>query len=357
MGQIHARLLKRLNGAVRLVGIVDPHADLAAMGQEFAGVPFFLTCKDWRESGNSADLMLIASPNGWHPTHLGYAMDLRMPALVEKPLCIRMEDALPLMNRAEEGNLPVWVMMQSRMNPALQHVHQLVHSGQMGDVLRVDVQCYWNRGDEYYKPGGWQGHAGLDGGTLYTQFSHVLDAILWIFGPWAQHSAVIANLTHQHLHELDDTGSVQFTTEAGAMGTFNYSTSAYPCTLDQSITVLGTKGTLRLVGQYMNQFFWYRVEGRDQAPLLPSAGPDEHRLALWREVIARHEGVGPNNGLSEHLPQPRLVGLREASEVVALIEQIYNQALRGPKTMSHLDTAQEFNLPDLTTLREAGSKG
>jgi len=41
MGQIHARLLQQLNGAVRLVGIVDTHADLATMSQDFAGIPFF----------------------------------------------------------------------------------------------------------------------------------------------------------------------------------------------------------------------------------------------------------------------------------------------------------------------------
>jgi hypothetical protein len=42
MGQQHARLLGRLNGSVRLVGIVDPHADLSVMDADIAGVPFFL---------------------------------------------------------------------------------------------------------------------------------------------------------------------------------------------------------------------------------------------------------------------------------------------------------------------------
>ncbi|MFM7030956.1 MAG: Gfo/Idh/MocA family oxidoreductase, partial [Bacteroidota bacterium] len=101
MGQQHARLLGRLNGSVRLVGIVDPYADLTLLSQEFSGIPFYLSCKDWKTSGNSADLMLIASPNGWHPTHLGFAMDMRMPALVEKPLCNRTEIADALIERSE----------------------------------------------------------------------------------------------------------------------------------------------------------------------------------------------------------------------------------------------------------------
>jgi predicted dehydrogenase len=358
MGQIHARLLQQLNGAVRLVGIVDPHADLATMSQDLAGIPFFLACKDWRESGNSADLMLIASPNGWHPIHLGYALDMNLPALVEKPLCTHTEHALPLAERAEGLHLPVWVMMQSRQNPALQHLHELVHGGELGEILRVDVQCYWNRGKDYYKRGGWQGHPQLDGGTLYTQFSHVVDAIHWIFGPWQQFSAQIDNLTHRDMHGLDDNGSIQFRTALGAMGTLNYSTSTYPCTLDQCMTVLGSRGTVRLVGQYMNQFFWYQVQGREQAPLLPMAGPDEHRLALWRQIIALHQAnsLSASLELSGTIPyngSTSLVGLREATEVVGLIEGIYAKAERGPYAMTHLDTPHEFTNSDVPSFQKA----
>ena len=134
MGQQHARLLGRLNDSVRLVGIVDPHADLSVMDADIAGVPFFLSCKDWKESGNSADFMMIASPNGWHPTHLGYAMDMRMPALVEKPLCLRSRQAIDLVDRAASLGLPSWVMMQARLNPTLGHLKELVDGGELGEI-------------------------------------------------------------------------------------------------------------------------------------------------------------------------------------------------------------------------------
>jgi len=351
MGQQHARLLGRLNGSVRLVGIVDPYADLTMMGQEFSGVPFYLSCKDWKTSGNSADLMLIASPNAWHPTHLGYAMDMRMPALVEKPLCNRTEIADALIERSEAEGIPCWVMMQARWNPTLRHLKELVDGGELGELLHIDIQCYWNRDQGYYRPGGWQGHAELDGGTLYTQFSHVVDAVQWIFGPWAEVQARLHNRTHASMHQLDDGGCLTFTVDGGlradgtpaepALGSMVYSTSAYGGNLDQSITVLGSLGAVRISGQYMNQFYWYKVQGRDKPPILPTAGPDEHRLALWRQVIATLQSGKGTQGL---------VGLREARSVIALIEDLYANAQRGAHTMTHLESAKDYTPPTLPKL-------
>jgi predicted dehydrogenase len=358
IGQQHARLLGRLNGSVRLAGIVDPYADLALLGQEFSGIPFYLSCKDWRESGKSADLMLIASPNAWHPTHLGYAMDMRMPALVEKPLCNCTEHADALIARSEAEGIPCWVMMQARWNPILRHLKELVDGGELGELLHIDIQCYWNRDHGYYRPGGWQGHAELDGGTLYTQFSHVVDVMQWIFGPWAEVQARLHNRTHASVHQLDDGGRITYTTSGRlrtdgspaepALGTMVYSTSAYGGNLDQSITVLGSKGSVRISGQYMNQFYRYKVQGRDKPPILPTAGPDEHRLALWRQVIGALQSNSGSQGLSgmgQSTGSQTLVGLREARSVIALIENLYANAERGAHTMSHLESKMQYEPP------------
>ena len=46
----------------------------------------------------------------------------------------------------------------------------------------VQINCYWNRDDRYYTRGNWHGTKDLDGGTLYTQFSHFIDIMFWLFG-------------------------------------------------------------------------------------------------------------------------------------------------------------------------------
>ena len=51
----------------------------------------------------------------------------------------------------------------------------------MGDIFMVQVNCYWNRDDRYYKKGV-ERTQDLDGGTLFTQFSHFIDIMYWLFG-------------------------------------------------------------------------------------------------------------------------------------------------------------------------------
>ena len=173
----------------------------------------------------------------------------------------------------------------------------------------------------------------------------------WIFGPWSQVQARLHNRTHASMHQLDDGGRITFTTSGGlradgtpaepALGSMVYSTSAYGGNLDQSITVLGSRGSVRISGQYMNQYYWYKVQGRDKPPILPTAGPDEHRLALWRQVIATLQSNTVGQGL---------VGLREARSVIALIEDLYANAQRGAHTMTHLESAKDYAPPILPKL-------
>jgi hypothetical protein len=88
------------------------------------------------------------------------------------------------------------------------------------------------------------------------------------------------------------------------------------------------------------------------------AGPDEHRLALWRQIIALHQANSLNASLelSGTIPyngSTSLVGLREATEVVGLIEGIYAKAERGPYVMTHLDTPHEFTNSDVPSFQKA----
>jgi len=138
-----------------------------------------------------------------------------------------------------------------------------------------------------------------------------------------------------------------------ALGTMVYSTSAFGGNLDQSITVLGSKGAVRISGQYMNQFYWYKVQGRDKAPILPTTGPDDHRLALWRQVLSalgKETKPGLAAASTDHPVTPMdLVGLSEAAKIVQLIEQIYQGAKRGPGTMEYLDRPMDQSFPELPT--------
>jgi predicted dehydrogenase len=59
---------------------------------------------------------------------------------------------------------------------------EIIDNEVLGRIFMVKLDCYWNRDDRYYKKGNWHGDAKLDGGTLFTQFSHFIDIMYWLFG-------------------------------------------------------------------------------------------------------------------------------------------------------------------------------
>ena len=72
--------------------------------------------------------------------------------------------------------------MQNRYSPPSVWLKQVIDEKLLGDIYMVQLNCFWNRDARYYKPGNWHGDGKLDGGTLFTQFSHFIDIMYWLFG-------------------------------------------------------------------------------------------------------------------------------------------------------------------------------
>ena len=47
--------------------------------------------------------------------------------------------------------------MQNRYSPPSVWLKEIVENKIIGDIFMVQVNCYWNRDDRYYKKGGWRG--------------------------------------------------------------------------------------------------------------------------------------------------------------------------------------------------------
>ncbi len=119
----------------------------------------------------------------------------------------------------------------------------------LGKIFMVDINCYWNRDERYYKEGGWHGTKELDGGTLFTQFSHFIDMIYWLFGDLKNITRKLNNNNHQHLIDFEDSGIVSFDLERGGMGGLSYTVSVWGKNLESSITIMSVKGSVMLSGQ------------------------------------------------------------------------------------------------------------
>lgn len=111
-----------------------------------------------------------------------------------------------------------------------------------------------------------------DGGPLFTQFSHFVDILMWVFGPLDIQDAHFVNQTHQDVTEFEDGGLVRFRLKEGGWGTLTFSTATPHGNFESSMTVMGTKGTLRIGGQYMDRVEDFNIPGCEY-PSLPQSPP------------------------------------------------------------------------------------
>jgi predicted dehydrogenase len=96
-------------------------------------------------------------------------------------MALTKSDAEKVIFKALHVHKHLFAVMQNRYSPPSVWIKELISSGKLGKIFMVQLNCYWNRDDRYYKAGGWHGTADLDGGTLYTQFSHFIDILYWLF--------------------------------------------------------------------------------------------------------------------------------------------------------------------------------
>ena len=201
----------------------------------------------------SIDVVNVCTPNGMHAQQSLMALEARKHVVCEKPMGLSKSECEEVLYKALQVHRTVFGVMQNRYSPPSAWIKGIIDEKRLGDIFIVQVNCYWNRDERYYKKGGWKGSQELDGGTLFTQFSHFIDIMYWLFGDITEIQARFADFNHAGLTDFEDSGLVTFRFVNGGMGCINYSTSVWDRNLESSMTVIGSKGSVKIGGQYMDQ--------------------------------------------------------------------------------------------------------
>ena len=181
IGKRHAEMVTRDQDA-ELVALCDirPREELGIEGYE---VPFFAGLQELLQSGIQIDVINICTPNGLHASMAVQAIEAGCNVVIEKPMALTLADAEKVVYASLKYRKQVFCVMQNRYSPPSVWIKDMIDSGKLGKIYMVQLNCYWNRDERYYKPGGWHGDAALDGGTLFTQFSHFIDIMSVISRP------------------------------------------------------------------------------------------------------------------------------------------------------------------------------
>lgn len=325
IGKRHAEMVKR-NSESELVAFCDVRSAAECKVEDF-NVPLFNSIEDLLNSNVEADVFCVCTPNGLHAIHSLKALEAKKHVVCEKPMALTKADCEKLIFKSLQVSKHLFCVMQNRYSPPSQWLKEIVEKEVMGDIFMVQLQCYWNRDERYYTKGNWKGTADLDGGTLFTQFSHFIDIMYWLFGDITDLAGKFDDFTHSTNTSFEDSGFVNFRFVHGGMGSIAYSTSVWDTNMESSITVVGSKGSVKVGGQYMNEVEYCHIKDY-KMPLLPAASP-ANDYGHYKGSAANHHFIIENVVDTLRGRTSATTNALEGLKVVEIIERIY--ALRNLK--------------------------
>jgi UDP-N-acetyl-2-amino-2-deoxyglucuronate dehydrogenase len=321
IGKRHAEMIRR-NPESKLVAMCDirPREELGLKDLE---VPFLMSMDELLQSGIDFDVVSVCSPNGLHAEHTIRALEAKKHVVIEKPMGLTVSDCEKIIFKALQVSRQVFCVMQNRYSPPSLWIKEVVDKNILGKVYMVQLNCYWNRDERYYTGKNWKGSADLDGGTLFTQFSHFIDIMYWLFGDITDIQARFDDFNHHSLTAFEDSGMVSFKFVNGGMGSINYSTSVWDTNLESSITIIAENGSVKIGGQYMNEVEYCHI--RDYTlPNLPPVNP-ANDYGAYKGSAANHHYIIEN---AIDTIKGRTIATTNALEglkVVDIIERIYSK--------------------------------
>jgi len=322
IAQRHAEHIKN-NGVLKAVCDIE-FEKACNLGSRYSTTPYQYI-DDLLAAEKDIDVISICTPNGLHADHAIKALNAGFNVLCEKPMAINIHDCGEMIKAAESNNKRLFIIKQNRFNPPVAAVKEAVDKGVFGKIYSVQLNCFWNRNADYYE-NSWKGTKNLDGGTLFTQFSHFIDLLYWIVGDVRRAYAITSNFAHKNIIEFEDTGVVALEFYNGALGTINYTVNSYGKNMEGSLTVFGEKGTVKIGGQYLNELEYQKIEGFEFKNL--PKGNTANDYGQYQGSMSNHDKVYEN--LVDVFVNGSAISTNsfEGLKTVEIIEKIYESAKR-----------------------------
>lgn len=258
IGKKHLRWI-RANDNAKIVAVIDikEQSDLEI---NLRDIPYFQSLDLFFDSAIAADVITIATPNYLHSSQAIMCLEHGFHVAIEKPISLNLEDAIAVQKAEQRTGKKVFVVLQNRYSPLSVWIKGLVSSGHLGRIYMVQINCFWNRDERYYLASDWKGDLSKDGGTLFTQYSHFIDIMLWLFGDIKNIRAKFQDYCHHNLTEFEDSGIVTFDFVEGGNGILNFSTAVWNHNMESSLTILAENGAVKIAGQYMERLEFCEVK-------------------------------------------------------------------------------------------------
>lgn len=324
IGKRHLEMIQKDGRGVvtALCDVKDP-LDLS-LSEDALSLPFY---HDYRKMlslhQGDIDIVSVCVPNGLH-ADVGEAVLLSgFHALIEKPVVLWDSEATRLREAERKSGRRVYGVLQNRYTPSSVWLKSLIESGKLGKIYHVRLDCLWNRDQRYYLPRQWHGDLHLDGGTLFTQYSHFVDLLTWWFGPVGQiEYARYDNFNHSEMIDFEDSGDICFTFNSEAKGVIHYSTAVFDHNMEIALTVLAENGAIKVGGPFLNRVEQCTVKDYVM-PDVPASRPGNQYGGYSGSAQNHHLVIG--HVISDLLgEEAEIITLEDALSVVHTIRSFYD---------------------------------
>jgi UDP-N-acetyl-2-amino-2-deoxyglucuronate dehydrogenase len=322
IAQRHAEHISKRGNLVAVCDTVPEKAD--ALAAQY-GARAYYDLEVLLGNEKNIEVAAICSPNGLHAVQSIRCLNAGINVLCEKPMGLSVNECGEMIKASERANKRLFAIKQNRFNPPVEAVRNAIEEGKLGEIYSIQLSCFWNRNADYYH-NSWKGTLDLDGGTLFTQFSHFIDLLYWMIGDVRGVNAFMHNYAHKDTIEFEDTGVVILEFQNGAIGTVNYTVNSYGKNMEGSLTIFAEKGTVKIGGQYLNELEYQNIEGY-RIENLPE-GNKPNNYGTYMGSMSNHDKVYDN--LIEVLQKGASISTNsfEGLKTVEIIEKIYGSAIR-----------------------------
>jgi len=211
------------------------------------------------------DACSICTESGYHAEIALNCLTKKKHILVEKPMAMSLLDAGRMIREAEENKVKLSVCYQNRFNPPIQKLRKAIDEEKFGQIFAGTARILWNRNKEYYDKANWRGTWKLDGGCLTNQCTHNIDLLQWMID--SEIDSVYGqtgNYVHPYI-QTEDYGSIIVRFKNKVIGNIEGTVCVYPKNLEETLTVMGEKGTAVIGGLALNKIKVWNFEGQKES--------------------------------------------------------------------------------------------
>ena len=316
----HAALCNRF-GKLSAVCDIDP-ARANELASQF-DTKAYSSFDDLLEKQEGLTAVAICTPNGLHAEQTIKALNRGLHVICEKPMAITLADAEKMNAAAEKSGKELFVIKQNRFNPTVVKARELLLANALGKIYSIQLNAFWHRGADYYTSS-WHGDKKLDGGILFTQFSHFIDLVNWLFGDIKRVIAYERNFRREFEKEIEDTVVSCFEMNNGILGTGHFSVNSYNTNMEGSLTILAEKGTLKIGGRYLNEISYQAMDGSEI--ILEKEGKKENDYGSYQGSMSNHDKMYEHIRDVLTTGSPNHFSGRDGIRTVEMIQKIYQSA-------------------------------